>query len=100
MPALEHQVATLARDAGLRLEQQEVVTDRTAAAPAEAPRARRWTLSGGFDGLWRFIASLEGLPRRVVLRDLQVTRATDAAGAPPARRRPQPPLRIQVTVVP
>lgn len=100
VPELEHQVATLARDAGLRLEQQEVVVDRTTAAPAESSRARRWTLSGGFAGLWRFIASLERLPRRVVLRDLQVTRAADAAGAPLARRRPQPPLRIQVTVVP
>lgn len=94
LPALDHQVAALARDAGLRLEQQSVTP---------GGRARRWTLSGSFAGLWRFIASLDSLPRRVVLRDLQVVRATEeqATGGAGARRRaPQPPLRIRVTVVP
>lgn len=125
VPALEHRVAALARDAGLRLESQEVApggatgataAPGTSAAPASAagalapaaedsPRGRLLTLSGGFPALWRFIASLEGLPRRVVLRDLQVTRQDDdddAAGAARrlARRAPRAPLRIQVTVVP
>lgn len=92
VPALEHQVAALAREAGLRLESQ---------APGQgSPRARRWTFGGTFQGLWRFVAALEGLPRRVVLRDLKVRAREADRSRPLARRTAEPPLEVEVTVIP
>ncbi|MBX3467079.1 MAG: hypothetical protein KF878_09295 [Planctomycetes bacterium] len=102
VPDLEHRVAALARDAGLRLESQDAALARAAgpAAGAASPRARRWTFGGTFHGLWRFVVALEGLPHRVVLRDLRITTRPPAQSPALGRRAVDPPLVIQVTVVP
>jgi hypothetical protein len=91
VPDLEHRVAALAREAGLRLVAQDA---------GAGPRARRWRLAGSFAGLWTFIGRLETLPRRVVLRDLQVDVRPREAAAPLVPQAPEPPLLIQLTVLP
>lgn len=98
VPDLEHRVAALARDAGLRLESQDAALAQ--AAGAASARARRWTFGGTFHGLWRFVVALEGLPHRVVLRDLRITTRPPAQSPALGRRAVDPPLVIQVTVVP
>lgn len=91
VPDLEHRVAALAREAGLRLVEQTAGT---------APRARSWKLAGSFAGLWGFIGRLETLPRRVVLRDLEVDVRPRDANAPLRPQAPEPPLVIKLTVIP
>lgn len=74
VPELQVQLASLAQDAGLRLEAADP-------SPADA-RVVTWTLRGSFRSLWAFLDHVARLPARVTLSDLELERPREPSAGP------------------